>query len=256
MNTAKIIAVTQTLVKTENYEEYISLLEKGDISPTERPNKYLTAEEFIAYTARVSNPGNQHNTLTAPKLLQYLIAHKHWSPFEMVSVTMDIETTRDIAHQIVRHRSFSFQEFSQRYADPTKDMGFVTREARLQDAKNRQNSIEVDDEKLQREWQYAQEHIADQCQSVYNDFIKRGIAKEQARAVLPEGLTKTRLYMSGTLRSWIHYIDVRAEEGTQKEHREIALAARDEILGHFPSLNDYWYSAPQEIETKSWWKFW
>ncbi len=180
MNTAKIIAVTQPLVTTEKYKEYIFLLNMGEISPAERPNKYLTAEEFIAYTARVSNPSNQHNTLTAPKLLKYLITHKHWSPFEMVSVTMDIETTRDIAHQIVRHRSFSFQEFSQRYADPTKDMGFVTREARLQDIKNRQNSIETDDNKLQKEWQYAQEYIADQCQSVYNDFIQRGIAKEQA----------------------------------------------------------------------------
>lgn len=231
MNTAKIIGVTQPLIKKK-----VELSNVG-VADIERN---MTAEEFIAYTARVSNPSNQHNTLTAPKLLKYLIAHKHWSPFEMVSVTMDIETTRDIAHQIVRHRSFSFQEFSQRYADPTKDMGFVTRVARLQDAKNRQNSIETEDVVLQKEWQYAQEHIADQCQSVYNDFIKRGIAKEQVRAVLPEGLTKTRLYMSGTLRSWIHYCDVRCEEGTQKEHREIAIMAREEILKHFPSLEEYW----------------
>jgi thymidylate synthase (FAD) len=247
MNTAKIIAITQPLIEKSAVDD----------NGSKYNTYYMTAEEFIAYTARVSNPSNQHNTLTAPKLLKYLITHKHWSPFEMVSITMDIETTRDIAHQIVRHRSFSFQEFSQRYADPTKDMGFVTREARLQDAKNRQNSIETDDNKLQKEWQYAQEYIADQCQSVYNDFIQRGIAKEQARAVLPEGLTKTRLYMSGTLRSWIHYIDVRADEGTQKEHRIIALAARDEILGHFPSLNDYWYSAPEPVvENKPWWKVW
>ena len=158
----------------------------------------------------------------------------------MVSITMDIITTRDIAHQIVRHRSFSFQEFSQRYADPTKDMGFVTREARLQDAKNRQNSIETDNKNLQKRWSFFQEGVTDTCVNAYEWAIKNGIAKEQARAILPEGLTKTRLYMAGTLRSWIHYIDVRAEEGTQKEHREIAIAARKEILMHFPSLREYW----------------
>ena len=251
MNTAKIIAVTQP---------YISItLDEGKYGrDAERRN--MSAEEFIAYTARVSNPGNQFNTLTAPKLLKYLITHKHWSPFEKVFITMDIETTRDISHQIVRHRSFSFQEFSQRYADPTKDMGFVTREARLQDHKNRQNSIETDDDKLQKEWQYAQEHIADQCQSVYNDFIKRGIAKEQVRAVLPEGLTKTRLYMSGTLRSWIHYCDVRCEEGTQKEHRQVAIAAREEILKQFPSLQEYWFESKmkEELEKtpRDWWFKW
>ena len=249
MNTAKIIAVTKPLVEGID-----------------------TAEEFVAYTARVSNPSNQMNKETSSKLLRYCINNKHWSIFEQVSITMDIVTTRDIAHQIIRHRSFSFQEFSQRYSNPTEDMGFVTREARLQDHKNRQNSIETDDNKLQKEWQYAQEHIADQCQSVYNDFIKRGIAKEQARAVLPEGLTKTRLYMSGTLRSWIHYIDVRAEEGTQKEHREIALAAQKEILKQFPSLEEYWFPKIEirdytgtkkrceycfaPIEKKPWWKFW
>jgi len=242
MNTAKIIAITQPLITRDDVSEY---------------GYELTAEEFIAYTARVSNPSNQHNTLTAPKLLKYLITHKHWSPFEMVSVTMDIETTRDIAHQIVRHRSFSFQEFSQRYADPTKDMGFITREARLQDAKNRQNSIETKDDELQKEWEAIQLDHMKRSTVHYNWAIRNGIAKEQCRVVLPEGLTKTRLYMSGTLRSWIHYCDVRCEEGTQKEHRVIALAARDEILGHFPSLNDYWYSAPEPVvETKPWWKFW
>jgi thymidylate synthase (FAD) len=277
MNTAKIIAITQPFVKTENYDEYLSLLEKGDISPAERPNKYLTAEEFIAYTARVSNPSNQHNTLTAPKLLKYLISHKHWSPFEMVSVTMDIETTRDIAHQIVRHRSFSFQEFSQRYADPTKDMGFVTREARFQDHKNRQNSIDVEEiadfhtaYTIRDDFTALQYTVIEQAKVAYDIAIKNGIAKEQARAVLPEGLTKTRLYMSGTLRSWIHYIDVRAEEGTQKEHREIALAAQKEILKHFPSLEEYWFPTMSysiekvELntktrpfgETKPWWRFW
>jgi thymidylate synthase (FAD) len=158
----------------------------------------------------------------------------------MVSITMEINTTRDISHQIIRHRSFSFQEFSQRYADPTKDMSFVTREARLQDAKNRQNSIETDDWSLQTDWEIAQDRVKQLAKEEYNKAIENGIAKEQARAILPEGLTKTRLYMSGTLRSWIHYIDVRAEEGTQKEHREIAIAARKEILMHFPSLREYW----------------
>ena len=158
----------------------------------------------------------------------------------MVSITMDIQTTRDISHQIIRHRSFSFQEFSQRYADPTKDMGFVRREARLQDAKNRQNSIDVDDNELQDWWKTWQDVIVKNASDAYELAISSGIAKEQARAVLPEGLTKTRLYMSGTLRSWIHYIDVRATEGTQKEHRDIAIAAREEILMHFPSLREYW----------------
>jgi thymidylate synthase (FAD) len=185
---------------------------------------------------------------------------------------MEINTTRDISHQIIRHRSFSFQEFSQRYADPTKDMQFVTREARLQDAKNRQNSIETDDRRLQHEFAAAQEYITDECVKVYKDFIEHGIAKEQARAVLPEGLTATRLYMSGTLRSWIHYIDVRSEEGTQKEHRQVAIAAQEEILKHFPSLKEYWYPEIEikpykgtptscdrcfrPFKTKPWWKFW
>jgi thymidylate synthase (FAD) len=224
MNTAKIIALTNPILSA--YE-----------TNTESP---IGAEAFIAYTARVSNPSNQSNTLTAPKLLSYLIKHKHWSPFEMVSVTMEINTTRDISHQIVRHRSFSFQEFSQRYADPTKDMSFVTREARLQDTKNRQNSIDTDDWSLQTDWEIAQERVKQLAKEEYNKAIENGIAKEQARAVLPEGLTTTRLYMSGTLRSWIHYIDVRAEVGTQKEHRQVALAAQKEILQHFPSLRDYW----------------
>jgi thymidylate synthase (FAD) len=224
MNDAKIIALTNPI---------LSAWETGTESP-------IGAEAFIAYTARVSNPSNQSNTLTAPKLLSYLIKHKHWSPFEMVSVTMEINTTRDISHQIIRHRSFSFQEFSQRYADPTKDMSFVTREARLQDAKNRQNSIDTDDWSLQTDWEIAQERVKQLAKEEYNKAIDNGIAKEQARAVLPEGLTTTRLYMSGTLRSWIHYIDVRAEVGTQKEHRQVALAAQKEILQHFPSLRDYW----------------
>jgi thymidylate synthase (FAD) len=236
MNTAKIIALTNPI---------LSAWETNTESP-------IGAEAFIAYTARVSNPSNQHNTLTAPKLLSYLIKNKHWSPFEMVSVTMEINTTRDISHQIIRHRSFSFQEFSQRYADPTKDMSFVTREARLQDAKNRQNSIEIDDNTvldpktlmnsrwLKEEWDKKQQAVIDAANEAYKWATNYKIAKEQARAVLPEGLTTTRLYMSGTLRSWIHYIDVRAEAGTQKEHRQVALAAQKEILQHFPSLRDYW----------------
>ena len=178
------------------------------------------------------------NTETAPKLLRYLAKHKHWSPFEMVSICMEIDTTRDIARQILRHRSFSFQEFSQRYADPTKDLGFVTREARLQDTKNRQNSIDTDDEALQEEWDDYQSALLDEARIAYTWAIQNGIAKEQARAVLPEGLTQSRMYMNGTLRSWIHYCELRMENGTQKEHREIATMAWNEITKIFPSLTD------------------
>jgi len=195
-------------------------------------------DEFIAYVARVSNPSNQMNTQTAPKLLKYLAKHKHWSPFEMVSICMEIDTTRDIARQILRHRSFSFQEFSQRYADPTKDLGFVTREARLQDTKNRQNSIETDDEKLARDWNQIQSNMQDMAKGAYKWAIENGVAKEQARAVLPEGLIQSRMYMNGTLRSWIHYCELRMGVETQKEHREIAAMAWDEITKVFPSLTD------------------
>jgi thymidylate synthase (FAD) len=195
-------------------------------------------DEFIAYVARVSNPSNQMNTQTAPKLLKYLAKHKHWSPFEMVSICMEIDTTRDIARQILRHRSFSFQEFSQRYADPTKDLGFVTREARLQDMKNRQNSIETDDEKLARDWNQIQSNMQDMAKGAYKWAIENGVAKEQARAVLPEGLIQSRMYMNGTLRSWIHYCELRMGVETQKEHREIAAMAWQEITKVFPSLTD------------------
>jgi thymidylate synthase (FAD) len=198
----------------------------------------MSVDEFIAYVARVSNPSNQMNMETAPKLLRYLAKHKHWSPFEMVSICMEIDTTRDIARQILRHRSFSFQEFSQRYADPTKDLGFVTREARLQDTKNRQNSIDTDDEALQEEWDDYQSALLDEARIAYTWAIQNGIAKEQARAVLPEGLTQSRMYMNGTLRSWIHYCELRMENGTQKEHREIATMAWNEITKIFPSLTD------------------
>lgn len=195
-----------------------------------------TAEEFVAYAARVSNPANQLNSETAPKLLKYLMANKHWSPFEMVSLTMEIETTRDISHQIVRHRSFAFQEFSQRYAN-VESMGFTIREARLQDLKNRQNSLEVEDRALESWWTEAQYKIIDLCKGIYKEAIEKGIAKEQARAGLPEGLTKSKLYMSGTLRSWIHYILLRAENGTQKEHRDIAIQTKEIISNEFPSIS-------------------
>src|SRR6056300_343979 len=197
------------------------------------------AQELIAFCARVSNPSNQMNKETSEKLIKYLIKHAHWSPLEMVSACLEIDTTRDIAHQIVRHRSFSFQEFSQRYADPN-DQGdmFEYSEARLQDEKNRQNSIEVDDEKLQLDWLHAQMRIAHLAKKEYDLAIKKGIAKEQARKVLPEGITKTRLYMNGTLRSWIHYIELRGANGTQKEHMEIAHACAKVIAEIFPMTED------------------
>jgi thymidylate synthase (FAD) len=178
--------------------------------------------DLVSFCARVSNPDNQMNTETSDKLVKYLIKNKHWSPFEMVNVCLEIETTRDIARQILRHRSFSFQEFSQRYADPTKSLTFETREARLQDKKNRQNSIETDDEELNAEWQWRQNELILLAQRHYDWAIENGIAKEVARAVLPEGLTISRMYMNGTLRSWLHYIQLRSENGTQKEHIEIA----------------------------------
>ena len=184
---------------------------------------WRTLEDVVAYCARVSNPLNQNNTETSSKLLNYLIKHGHWSPFEMVSICLEIETTRDIARQILRHRSFSFQEFSQRYADPTKELGFVTREARLQDPKNRQNSIEMaDDNEVINEFYAIQAKVLRAAKDAYEWAIRNSIAKEQARSVLPEGLTESRMYMNGTLRSWIHYIELRTEAGTQKEHREIA----------------------------------
>lgn len=196
--------------------------------------------EEIAMMARVSNPSNQNNSKTSEKLVKYLIKHKHWSPFEMVSLTLEIDTTRDIAHQIVRHRSFAFQEFSQRYADPAA-MGFPyeLRETRLQDEKNRQNSIETEDELINRHWVQQQKRVMDVADGVYKWAIGVGIAKEQARAVLPEGLTKSRLYMAGTLRSWIHYVDVRTTPGTQKEHLEIARQCGHIIEPFFPMMKEF-----------------
>lgn len=214
MNSAKIVAITNPLIEGVD-----------------------TSGDFIAYAARVSNPSNQMNSATSEKLLKYCAKHAHWSVFEMVNVVMEIETTRDIARQILRHRSFSFQEFSQRYADPTKDLGFTTREARLQDNKNRQNSIEIDDTNLQNEWYRAQQRVLFAVEREYKWAIDNGIAKEQARAVLPEGLTVSRMYMNGTLRSWIHYCQLRMTEGTQKEHREVAASSWNQLAQYFAFLS-------------------
>ena len=196
-------------------------------------------QDLIAFCARVSNPSNQMNSETSEKLIKYLIKHAHWSPLEMVNACLEINTTRDIAHQIVRHRSFSFQEFSQRYAEPS-EMGnmFVHREARMQDPKNRQNSVDTEDERLQMIWASHQNKVMREAQEAYEWAIENGIAKEQARVVLPEGLTKTRLYMNGTLRSWIHYIELRGANGTQKEHMDIAHECAKVIAEIFPLAND------------------
>jgi len=192
------------------------------------------AQELVAFCARVSNPSNQLNTETSEKLIKYLIKNAHWSPLEMVSACLEIETTRDIARQMLRHRSFSFQEFSQRYANPVKDLEFTIRDARLQDPKNRQNSIENEDKEISKIWKEKQENLISEATNTYNWAIENGIAKEQARSVLPEGNTVSRLYMNGTLRSWIHYIELRSANGTQKEHMEIALACADVINEIFP----------------------
>jgi thymidylate synthase (FAD) len=221
MNTAKIIGITQPLIMKED------------------GSRQLTPEELIAYAARVSNPSNQMNTETSDRLLRYCFRNKHFSIFEMVNVVMQIDTTRDIARQILRHRSFSFQEFSQRYADPTGDLGFVTREARLQDPKNRQNSVEIEDDPfLEAEWDARQKYLIDKTSEIYEWAIKNGIAKEQARSVLPEGMTRSRLYMNGTLRSWLTYLEVRCDKSTQKEHRQVAIDAANELKIHFLSLSE------------------
>ena len=193
----------------------------------------------IAFCARVSNPSNQNNTDTNEKLIRYLLKHSHFSPFEMVSICLEIRTTRDIARQILRHRSFSFQEFSQRYADPTKDLNFVIRETRMQDTKNRQNSIENDDELLRKRWEQKQQNVINTALDAYTWAIQHGIAKEQARAVLGEGNMESRLYMSGTLRSWVHYIQLRSGNGTQKEHKQIALECADAIEPIFPIIKEF-----------------
>jgi len=195
--------------------------------------------DLVAFCARVSNPSNQMNSETAEKLVRYLVKFKHWSPLEMVSACMEVETTRDIARQLLRHRSFSFQEFSQRYADPTKDLTFETREARLQDTKNRQNSIVCEDEYLNERWEEEQLKVIEQAKRAYSWAIENGIAKEQARAVLPEGNTLSRLYVNGTLRSWIHYVELRGANGTQQEHIDLAIACADAISQVFPMVLEY-----------------
>jgi thymidylate synthase (FAD) len=198
----------------------------------------VDVQELVAFCARVSNPSNQINTDTSEKLIKYLIKHQHWSPLEMVSACLEIETTRDIARQILRHRSFSFQEFSQRYADPTKDLSFVLREARLQDTKNRQNSVENTNLALATWWEERQKRVIREAEEAYAWAIENGIAKEQARAVLPEGLTVSRLYMNGTIRSWIHFIELRSANGTQKEHQEVARQCAKVIAEVFPLANE------------------
>jgi thymidylate synthase (FAD) len=221
----------------------VKLLSYSQPTPEFASMGIADAQELVAYCARVSNPSNQLNTDTSEKLIGYLIKHQHWSPLEMVSACIEITTTRDIARQILRHRSFSFQEFSQRYADPTKDLNFVLRDARKQDTKNRQNSVELDiqnndeDRFLAYQWERMQELVIKQSREAYEWAILKGIAKEQARAVLPEGLIESRLYMNGTLRSWIHYIDLRSANGTQLEHQEIALACAEVIAQIFPLTN-------------------
>ncbi len=223
------------------------------ISVTQPRSETLkSAEDLIAYIARVSNPANQENVSTAPKLIRYLIRNHHWSPLEQVSATLEIETTRDIARQILRHRSFVFQEFSQRYADPTKELGFEYREARLQDTKNRQNSIEITEDDgiskqiLLEDWEEIQRDVIRSAKQAYEWAIGRGIAKEQARVVLPEGLTTSRLYMTGNLRNWIHYCQLRRGNGTQKEHREVADACWEVISREFPATTE----AIKELENE------
>jgi thymidylate synthase (FAD) len=212
---------------------------KVELVSYSQPESYFAENmtELIAFCARVSNPGNQTNHETSEKLIRYLIKNQHWSPLEMVSICLEIETTRDIARQILRHRSFSFQEFSQRYA--VADLGVEYKEARLQDVKNRQNSIENDNPDLELFWKNYQKDVAESAQKAYNWAIENGIAKEQARAVLPEGMTVSRMYMNGTLRSWVHYIQLRSEKGTQKEHREIALACAKAIEPIFPMITEF-----------------
>jgi thymidylate synthase (FAD) len=214
---------------------------KVELISYSQPAEYFAENmtDLVAFCARVSNPSNQSNKDTSEKLIKYLIKNQHWSPLEMVNVCLEITTTRDIARQMLRHRSFSFQEFSQRYADPTKDLNFVIREARLQDEKNRQNSVETEDKMIQIEWERAQQRVIYAAKREYEWAIANGIAKEQARAVLPEGLIESKLYMNGTLRSWIHYIQLRSANGTQKEHTLIAKACAEVIAKIFPLSKEF-----------------
>ena len=207
------------------------------ISYSKTDDSNLNLQDIVAYCARVSNPANQSNTDTNERLISYLVKNNHWSPLEMVSICLEIETTRDIARQILRHRSFSFQEFSQRYA--VADLGFEQKEARIQDKKNRQNSIPTNDEELKSNWASQQKDVADKALEAYNWALQNGIAKEQARAVLPEGMTLSRMYMNGSLRSWVHYIQLRSGNGTQKEHQEVAVACAEEIKKIFPMISTF-----------------
>tara|TARA_B100001989_G_C24544171_1_gene469599 strand:+ start:887 stop:1546 length:660 start_codon:yes stop_codon:yes gene_type:complete len=213
------------------------------ISYTKAVISDIDVQELVAYCARVSNPSNQTNTKTSERLIKYLLKNKHWSPFEMASLCLEITTTRDIARQILRHRSFSFQEFSQRYADPTQSLNVVVREARLQDTKNRQNSIEVFEDSIQKEWASKQEDVWKVSEGAYNWAIEKGLAKEVARSVLPEGMMESKLYMHGTVRSWIHYIEIRTDPSTQKEHREIAKMCATEIGKYFPLIFEYTFDS-------------
>jgi len=222
----------------------VKLISYSQASPEILEEGLDNIQDLIAYCARVSNPSNQYNTDTAEKLIRYLVKNKHWSPLEMVSACMEIETTRDIARQILRHRSFSFQEFSQRYADPTKELDFVTREARLQDPKNRQNSVELSgltltEQNLMEQWKWKQKEVIAAAEHAYAWAVNTGIAKEQARAVLPEGLTVSRLYMNGTLRSWVHFIELRSANGTQKEHMLVARECAKVIASIFPMVEEF-----------------
>jgi len=217
----------------------ISLVSYSKVATNANSTVESSMQDLVAYCARVSNPANQNNTETNEKLIRYLIKNNHWSPLEMASICLEIETTRDIARQILRHRSFSFQEFSQRYANAVSDLGFIKKEARLQDTKNRQNSIETADLKLAEKWENMQDLLIEHAEGAYKWAIENGIAKEQARVVLPEGMTMSRLYMNGTLRSWVHYIQLRSGNGTQKEHREVAIACAKAIEPIFPMITEF-----------------
>lgn len=221
----------------------VRLISHSQPSPDFQDQGLFDAQELVAFCARVSNPSNQFNSETSDRLIRYLIRNQHWSPLEMVSACLEITTTRDIARQILRHRSFSFQEFSQRYADPTQDLDFVVREARLQDHSNRQNSLDLDYQnqdhrELDNLWREKQQDIIRQCRQTYSWAVSNGIAKEQARSVLPEGLMMSRLYMNGTLRSWVHFVELRSANGTQKEHQEVARCCAQVIAEIFPVVND------------------
>jgi thymidylate synthase (FAD) len=217
----------------------VNLISYSQIARTSGGGIEKDLQELVAFCARVSNPSNQSNKETSEKLIRYLIKNQHWSPLEMVSMCLEIETTRDIARQMLRHRSFSFQEFSQRYANPVEDLDFVYREARLQDTKNRQNSIETNDDYLQERWESEQASVILRAKQAYEWAIENGLAKEQARVVLPEGLTVSRLYMNGTLRSWIHYIQLRSANGTQKEHMLIARKCAEVVAKVFPMAKEF-----------------